>query len=80
MFKSKIAVTIDAQMVNQVDRLVKEQVYPNRSRMIEEALREKLARMDRGRLARELEKLDPKVEQGFADEALLQDGTPWPEY
>ena len=78
--KSKIALTVDAELVTQVDRLVKEQTYPNRSRMIEEALREKLARMDRNRLARELAKLDPDLERSFAEEALIQDGVQWPEY
>ena len=80
MPKSKIAVTIDAKIVNQVDRLVKEQAYPNRSRVIEDALLEKLARIDRTRLARELKKIDPAFEQSLAEEGLSRDQAEWPVY
>jgi len=80
MPKSKIAVTIDAQVVSQVDRLVKEKAYPNRSRIVEEALTEKLSRMDRSRLLRELNKLDIDFERSVAEEGLAQDTTEWPEY
>jgi len=80
MPKSKIAVTIDAQVISQVDRLVKEKAYPNRSRIIEEALTEKLSRMDRSRLLRELNKLDVGFERALAEEGIAQDTTEWPEY
>lgn len=80
MAKSKIAVTIDARIITEVDHLVKEHTYPNRSRVVEEALSEKLARLDRNRLARELEKLDPSFERALAEEGLTQDLTEWPEY
>ncbi len=36
------------------------------------ANREKLARVNRSRLARECAKLDPKDEKAFAEEGLLQ--------
>jgi len=49
MAKSRIAVTIDTRVVIQVDRLLKERAYPNRSRKIVEALMEKLSRIDRSR-------------------------------
>ena len=80
MAKSKIAVTIDTRVVSQVDRLVKERAYPNRSRIIEEALVEKLSRMDRSRLLRELNKLDVGFERAVAEEGLVQDTAEWPEY
>ena len=75
----KIAVTIDETLLQQVDRLVAEKRFPNRSRAIQDAVREKLERMQGGRLARELAKLDVAVEQKLADEGLgsVQE---WPEY
>lgn len=80
MPKAKIAITIDSQIVSQVDRLVKEQSYPNRSRVIEEAILEKLSRIDRNRLSKELNKLDPEFERSLAEEGLSGDLTEWPEY
>ncbi len=80
MPKAKIAITIDSQIVSQVDRLVKEQSYPNRSRIIEEAILEKLSRIDRSRLAKELNKLDPAFERSLAEEGLSGDLREWPEY
>jgi hypothetical protein len=52
----------------------------NRSQAIEIAVAEKLDRLERGRLARECAKLNPKDEQAFADEGLPIDRDAWPEY
>jgi metal-responsive CopG/Arc/MetJ family transcriptional regulator len=57
---AKIAITMEEGLVERVDRLVREQVYPNRSRAIQDAVADKLRRMDRERLARECAKLDQK--------------------
>ena len=65
MSVAKIAITMEEGLLEQVDRLVREHVYPNRSRAIQDAVADKLRRMDRGRLARECAKLDPKFEQAF---------------
>lgn len=51
--KSKIAITLDEKIVKQLDSLVVQQSYKNRSQAIEEAVSEKLDRLKRGRLARE---------------------------
>jgi len=67
---AKIAITMEEGSVEQVDRLVREHVYPNRSRAIQDAVADKLRRMDRGRLARECAKLDPKFEQALAEERI----------
>jgi len=79
MTVQKIAITIDETLLERVDRLISENRFPNRSRAIQEAVREKLERMESNRLARELAKLDPIFEQKLADEDLegLQE---WPEY
>lgn len=79
MSAHKIAVTIDENLLQQVDRLVAEKYFPNRSRAIQDAVREKLERMQGGRLARELAKLDVAFEQKMADEGLGS-AEEWPEY
>ena len=76
----KIAITMEASLVEQVDRLVRKHVYPNRSRAIQDAAADKLQRMDRGRLARECAKLDPKFEQALAEEGIGSEIAQWPEY
>jgi len=80
MSAAKVAVTIDRRLLARVDRLVEEAIYPSRSRAIQEALKEKLERLDRTRLARECSRLDPKSEQRLAEEGLGQDLEEWPEY
>lgn len=77
---SKIAITIDKNLVKKIDLLVREHVFPNRSKAIQEAVKEKLVKLDRSRLARECTKLDPGIEQSLADEGLAQEIGSWPEY
>ena len=80
MAKSKIAITLDDDIVGRIDLLVSQRAYPNRSQAIEEAVREKLSRLERSRLAREVSKLDPEFERSLAEEGIPQDGEEWPEY
>lgn len=80
MAKAKIAITLDERTVGRLDRLVRRRAYPSRSRAIEEAVEEKLERLDRSRLARESAKLDPAFEKALAEEALTEDLGEWPEY
>ena len=80
MAKAKIAVTIDQRIVGRLDQLVKQEAFTNRSQAIEEALRDKLQRMDRSRLARELAKIDPDAEKAFADEGIGAETAEWPEF
>ena len=80
MSTAKIAVTIDQDLLARLDRLVKDRRFPNRSRAVQEALRDKLERLERGRLARECAKLDPHFEQQLADEGLAEDLEQWPAY
>lgn len=80
MPKAKIAVTLERNLVGEVDRLVKQRAYPNRSQAIEEALREKLLRLKKSRLAQEAAKLDPAFERSLAEQGLSEDAFEWPEY
>ena len=80
MATSKIAITLDEELLVRLDRLVIERRFPSRSRVIQEAVEEKLNRLDRSRLARECTKLDPVFEQELAEEGLAEDFSEWPEY
>ena len=80
MAASKIAITIDDNLLKQLDIMVKSKVYPNRSRAIQEAVADKLYRLERTRLAQECAKLDPNFEQNMAEEGLSLEMDEWPEY
>lgn len=80
MAKAKIAITIDEKIVFRIDHLVQQQAFSNRSQAIEEAVRDKLNRLDRSRLARESAKLDPNYEKALAEEGIIEDAAAWPEY
>ena len=80
MGAAKIAVTIDEKLLKRVDHLVHAQVYPNRSKAIQDAVEEKLMRLEKTRLARECAKLDSKYEQNLADEGFSMEIEEWPEY
>jgi metal-responsive CopG/Arc/MetJ family transcriptional regulator len=80
MATTKVAVTIDSDLIAQVDQLVAKRVFPNRSKAIQQALEDKLARLKRTRLARESAKLDCREEQALADEGLALEQSSWPAY
>ncbi len=80
MAASKIAITIDDSTLKRLDMLVKSKFYPNRSKAIQEAVIEKLMRIEKSRLARECGKLNPQVEQSFAEEGFATELGEWPEY
>ena len=80
MGRSKVAISLDESTLNRLDKLVQKQVFPNRSQAIEEAVAEKLARLERSRLAQECAKLDPAFEKALAEEGLSEDRAEWPEY
>ena len=80
MAKTKVAITLESTLLGRIDRLVREDRFPNRSQAIEVALAEKLERLDRTRLARECAKLDPRQERALADEGLESDLAAWPDY
>jgi len=80
MGAAKIAISIDKKILKTVDQLVERKVYPNRSRAISDALQEKIARLGRGRLAKECAKLDQKDEKALADEGLSGELKNWPKY
>lgn len=80
MSVSKIAITIEKATLTRLDQLVQERKYPNRSRAIQEALDEKIVKMERNRLRDECAKLDPVEEMSFAEEGFGSEKESWPEY
>ncbi len=67
---AKAVVSIDKKILKRLDRLVKQQVFPHRSRAIQEAIEDKLNRLERTHLAEECIKLDHAAEQVLAEEGL----------
>lgn len=80
MAKAKLAVTMDEQTLTEVDSLVRRHIFPNRSRIIELAVREKLDRLSKNRLASQCALLDPNFEQALAEEGMGKELDQWPAY
>jgi len=80
MTVAKIAITLEQDILGELDRLVRRHVFPNRSRAIQEAVREKVNRLSVNRLARECSKLDAKTEKALAEEGISGEVASWPEY
>ena len=80
MAKTKLAITLETSMVNELDQLVSKRRFANRSQAIESAVAEKLARIAKTRLATECAKLDPREERTLAEEGLAGSRDTWPEY
>lgn len=80
MPKSKIAVTLEATLLAEVDQLVEQHRFANRSQAIEAAVSEQLSRFKRTRLAEACARLDPDEERALAEEGMGADFSDWPEY
>jgi metal-responsive CopG/Arc/MetJ family transcriptional regulator len=80
MATAKIAISLDEGTVKRLDRLVKNRIFPSRSKVIQDAVEEKLNKMGKGRLARECAKLDPEFEKALAEEGLSAEAGQWPQY
>ena len=80
MAASKIAISIEESVLKRLDHLVKTSIFPSRSKAIQQAVEEKLIRLDRSRLAQECSKLDSKYEQQIAEEGMGMELDEWPEY
>jgi Arc/MetJ-type ribon-helix-helix transcriptional regulator len=79
MSSAKIAISLDPEALKQVDQLVEGGLFPSRSKLIQDAVAEKLQRMRRVRLAQECAKLQPLAERTMAEERLSAEAE-WPEY
>ncbi|MHC4177056.1 MAG: CopG family ribbon-helix-helix protein [Planctomycetota bacterium] len=80
MAASKVAISIDGELLAELDRLVAEKAFDSRSQAVQVAVREKIARLNRSRLAEQCAKLDPAFEQAMAEEGISGELAQWPEY
>lgn len=80
MSVAKVAITMDRGLLTTIDRLVRQHVFPNRSRAIQDAVSEKIGKLETNRLARECAKLNPREEIALAEEGLSREVESWPEY
>lgn len=71
---------MDEGTLHRLDRLVRARVFPNRSKAIQDAVEEKLEKLERNRLARECAKLDPGAEKAMAEEGMGEELVQWPKY
>ena len=80
MTKTKIAISIDQEYIDELDRLIDANIFQSRSQAIQQAIYEKLSRIRRTRLSEECAKLDPVFEKEMAEEGISEDIAQWPEY
>jgi metal-responsive CopG/Arc/MetJ family transcriptional regulator len=80
MSATKVAVSMDEALLGRLDKLVRTHAFRSRSQVIQQAVAEKISRMDKGHLARECAKLDRRFEQSMADEGLGREVAEWPRY
>lgn len=78
MSTKKVAISLRTDVLSEVDRLVAEREFPNRSRAIESLIQQKLNQRKQNRLIVECNKLDPDEERALAEEGMA--GTEWPPY
>lgn len=80
MTRAKVAISLERNTLDRLDRLVQQGVFRNRSQAIQAAIEEKIARLERSRLARECARLDPAFEKALAEEGMSEELAAWPEY
>ena len=80
MSTAKIAISMNKDMLHQLDDLVSKAEFPSRSGAIQKAVHEMLEKKYGNRLARECSKLDPEEEMAIAEEGMNSELGSWPEY
>ena len=80
MRTTKIAISIEKNLLMELDNLVVEKQFTNRSQAIQLAVKDKLFRLRKNRLALECEKLDIAEEREIAESGFDRELEEWPEY
>lgn len=80
MPSSKIAISLEEGILKEIDLLVKKNLFPNRSRAIQEAVKDKIVKISKSRLAQECAKLNSDEEIKSAEEGMDFEVDEWPEY
>ncbi len=77
MATEKIAITLEKDILEEIDRGIKTGQLKNRSRAIQEAVREKIERQRQTPLVAEAKKLDRQEEQALVEEGMTGEGNEW---
>ena len=77
---AKLAISLDFNVLKKLNRLVDSHYFPSRSKAIQEALEEKLMKIDKSRLAAECSKLNPEEEKEYAEEGIGSEAKEWGKY
>jgi metal-responsive CopG/Arc/MetJ family transcriptional regulator len=80
MTVAKIAITIDENLLREVDSWVKQKLYPNRSQAVQAALFARVIQLNQQRLEAECAKLDPEEERDFAELGIEETLSGWSQY
>jgi metal-responsive CopG/Arc/MetJ family transcriptional regulator len=80
MTRVAISISLDTDLLESLDRLVAERLFPDRSQLVQEAIREKLDRLALSRLAQNDAGLGARAEPDLCEEGLTVDAGDWPEY
>jgi metal-responsive CopG/Arc/MetJ family transcriptional regulator len=80
MATAKIAITLDDNLLREVDRWVAQKLYPNRSQAVQAALFAQATQVNQQRLEAECAKLDPHEEQEFAELGIEDALSDWSTY
>ena len=80
MAVAKLAISLDSRMLKRLDGLVGRHFFPSRSKAIQDALEEKLKKIDKSRLATECNKLDPIEEMELSEEGIGSEAKEWEKY
>ncbi len=79
MTVAKIAITIDKNLLREVDNWVKQKLYTNRSQAIQAALFDRV-KQNQQRLEAECAKLNLQEEQAFAELGIEKTLSGWGQY
>jgi metal-responsive CopG/Arc/MetJ family transcriptional regulator len=80
MATAKIAITLDDNLLREVDRWVAQKLYPNRSQAVQAALFAQATQVNLQHLEAECAKLDPQEEQEFAELGIEEALGDWSAY
>ena len=80
MSVAKIAISLDRDLLSDLDALVGIKQFKNRSQLVSIALNEKLMRLKKNNLLTECLKLNRGEEELLAEMDFGNEGVEWPEY
>ena len=79
MSTAKIAVSIDRDLLDKFDKLIKTWGFSSRSQAIQKVVEDRIKKTEKKRLALECDKLDSKFEQRMAEDDFSE-VEEWEEY